>query len=65
MQNGKLGIILAIVIALIAIAAGIYYFGLQSGNSNRYVTEGKTEIHGVVHWERSNIPATNIRLKLY
>lgn len=64
-QNGKLGIILAIVIALIAIAAGIYYFGLQSGNSNRYAAEGKTELHGVVHWERSNIPATNIRLKLY
>jgi len=64
-QDGKLGIILAIVIALIAIAAGIYYFGLQPGNSNRYVTEGKTELHGVVHWERSNIPATNIRLKLY
>jgi len=64
-QSGKLGIILAIVIALIAIAAGIYYFGLQSGNSNRYATEGKTELHGLVHWERSNIPATNIRLKLY
>ena len=64
-QNGKLGIILAIVIALIAIAAGIYYFGLQSGNSKRYATEGKTELHGVVNWERSNIPATNIRLKLY
>ena len=64
-QEGKLGIILAIVIALIAIAAGIYYFGLQSGNSNRYTSEGKTELHGVVHWERSNIPATNIRLKLY
>ncbi len=64
-QEGKLGIILAIVIALIAIAAGIYYSGLQSGKSNQYVTEGKTELHGLVHWERSNIPATNIRLKLY
>jgi len=64
-QDGKLGIILAIVIALIAIAAGIYYFGMQSGKTNRYVTEGKTELHGLVHWERSNIPATNIRLKLY
>lgn len=64
-QDGKLGIILAIVIALIAIAAGIYYFELQSGKSNRYATEGKTELHGLVHWERSNIPATSIRLKLY
>lgn len=64
-QDGKLGIILAIVIALIAIAAGIYYFGLQSGDSNRYAAEGETELHGVVNWERSNIPATNIRLKLY
>ena len=65
-QDGKLGIILAIVIALIAIAAGIYYFGVQSGKGNRYYSaEGETELHGLVHWERSNIPATNIRLKLY
>ncbi len=64
-QNGKVGIILSVVVALIAIAAGIYYFGLQSGNGNRYAAEGKTELHGVVNWERSNIPATNIRLKLY
>ncbi len=64
-QHGKLGIILSLVIALIAVAAGIYYSGLLSGNSNRYAAEGNTELHGVVHWERSNIPATNIRLKLY
>ncbi len=64
-QDGKLAVILSIVIALIAITAVIYYFGLQPRNSNRYAAEGKTELHGVVHWERSNIPATNIRLKLY
>ena len=64
-QDGKLGIILAVLIALIAIAAGIYYFGLQSGNSKRYTAESKTELHGLVNWERSNIPATNIRLKLF
>ena len=64
-QDGKLGIILAVLIALIAIAAGSYYFGLQSGNSKRYTAESKTELHGLVNWERSNIPATNIRLKLF
>lgn len=65
-QDGKLGIILVIVLTLSAIAAGIYYFGVQSGKGNRYYSaEGQTELHGLVHWERSNIPATNIRLKLY
>ncbi len=65
-QNGKLVIILAVVVALIAIAAGTYYLYLQSGKNNRYYgAGGKTELHGVVHWERSNIPATSIRLKLY
>ncbi len=64
-QDGKLRIIMSIAVAVIAIAAGIFYLGLESGNSNRYAAEGETELHGVVHWERSNIPATNIRLKLH
>ena len=64
-QTGKTLWILLLLIALIGLAAGYYYYDYSNSGGYNYRAGQPTELHGVVHWEHSNIPASGMTAVLY
>jgi hypothetical protein len=64
-QRGRALWILLFLVLLLAIAGGYYFYLHSSGSSYVYRPNQVTELHGVVNWEHSNIPATRTEVVLY
>jgi len=64
-QRGWALWVILFLILLLAISGGYYFYLHSTGNSYVYRPNQATELHGVVNWEHSNIPATRTEVVLY
>lgn len=64
-QRGWALWVILFLILLLAIAGGYYFYLHSTGNRHVSRPNQATELHGVVNWEHSNIPATRTEVVLY
>lgn len=66
-QTGKVlrSVMMLLVVITISAVTIFYYVSQQPAGQPGYAKDQTTELHGLIHWERSNIPVANSLLKLY